>query len=79
MNANMTLKYFRFSSLRPFSERASDALRVLVKHLGLICISLFLLGLGLDIVKRLCERFDWHLKIDSSVGMGTAVSVTFQN
>lgn len=36
-------------------------------------------GLGLDIVKRLCERFDWQLNIDSSVGAGTAVSVTFHN
>ena len=34
-------------------------------------------GLGLDIVKRLCERFDWQLHIYSSVGDGTAVSVSF--
>ena len=36
-------------------------------------------GLGLDIVKRLCERFEWQLNIDSSVGAGTAVSVNFSN
>ncbi len=34
-------------------------------------------GLGLDIVKRLCERFEWQLNIDSSVGAGTSVSVIF--
>ena len=34
-------------------------------------------GLGLDIVKRLCERFDWQLNIDSSIGTGTAVRITF--
>ena len=34
-------------------------------------------GLGLDIVKRLCERFEWQLNIDSSVGAGTSVSINF--
>lgn len=34
-------------------------------------------GLGLDIVKRLCERFGWQLNIDSSVDVGTSVNVTF--
>ena len=36
-------------------------------------------GLGLDIVNRLCERFDWQLEINSNVGSGTSVSVSFQN
>ncbi len=34
-------------------------------------------GLGLDIVKRLCERFGWQLNIDSSVDVGTSVRVKF--
>lgn len=34
-------------------------------------------GLGLDIVKRLCERFSWRFKIDSSVGAGTSICVNF--
>ncbi len=29
-------------------------------------------GLGLDIVKRLCERFGWELNIDSSTDTGTS-------
>lgn len=36
-------------------------------------------GLGLDIVRRLCERFDWRLDIHSEVGKGTAVGVWFVN
>lgn len=34
-------------------------------------------GLGLDIVRRLCKRFDWRLGIYSQVDKGTTVSVTF--
>ncbi|RVU84843.1 HAMP domain-containing histidine kinase [Leucothrix sargassi] len=34
-------------------------------------------GLGLDIVKRLCQRFDWELKIASKVGVGTTITIRF--
>ncbi|WP_341326632.1 HAMP domain-containing sensor histidine kinase [Methylotuvimicrobium sp. KM2] len=34
-------------------------------------------GLGLTIVKRLCNRFGWKLKIRSKPGEGTAISVVF--
>ena len=34
-------------------------------------------GIGLAIVKRICERFGWQLKIDSAPGAGTRVSVYF--
>lgn len=34
-------------------------------------------GLGLTIVKRLCNRFGWKLKIRSKPGEGTAISVIF--
>ncbi len=34
-------------------------------------------GLGLDIVKRLCERFGWQLNIDSSLDVGTSVVIRF--
>ena len=34
-------------------------------------------GLGLSIVKRFCNRFGWTLKMVSSPGKGTEVSVTF--
>ncbi len=32
-------------------------------------------GVGLTIVKRLCERFNWPLSIESTVGVGTTVTV----
>ncbi|MEM7081450.1 MAG: HAMP domain-containing sensor histidine kinase [Pseudomonadota bacterium] len=32
-------------------------------------------GVGLTIVKRLCDRFGWPLEIDSTVGVGTTVQV----
>lgn len=35
-------------------------------------------GLGLDIVRRLCERYGWQLIIDSEVGRGTQVMVLIQ-
>jgi signal transduction histidine kinase len=35
-------------------------------------------GLGLAIVKRLCNRFGWHLEIDSEIGQGTNVKLIFQ-
>ncbi|NNF18014.1 MAG: ATP-binding protein, partial [Gammaproteobacteria bacterium] len=34
-------------------------------------------GVGLTIVKRLCDRFDWPLDIQSTPGTGTRVTVTF--
>jgi len=34
-------------------------------------------GLGLDIVRRLCERYRWTLAINSISGKGTEVTVTF--
>lgn len=34
-------------------------------------------GLGLAIVARLAERFDWHLKVDSTPGEGTAIELDF--
>ncbi len=34
-------------------------------------------GLGMTIVKRLCNRYDWHLRVISEVGKGTEVSVHF--
>ena len=36
-------------------------------------------GLGLTIIKRLCNRFGWKLKIRSKPGEGTCVSVIFPN
>ena len=34
-------------------------------------------GLGLDIVRRLCERYRWQLNIQSVEGQGTVVRVRF--
>ena len=34
-------------------------------------------GLGLSIVKRLCDRLDWNFKIESTVGHGTTVELIF--
>lgn len=34
-------------------------------------------GLGLDIVKRLCERYEWQLNISSELGEGTCVTIYF--
>ncbi|WP_438970459.1 sensor histidine kinase [Methylophaga sp.] len=34
-------------------------------------------GLGMTIVKRLCNRYNWHLSIASELGTGTEVSVHF--
>jgi signal transduction histidine kinase len=36
-------------------------------------------GLGLTIVKRLCNQFGWTLSIRSKLGEGTAISVAFPN
>lgn len=34
-------------------------------------------GLGLDIVRRLCERFGWELNMNSQINQGTEVTVNF--
>jgi len=34
-------------------------------------------GLGLSIVRRLCDRFGWHLHADSELGAGTEIRVEF--
>jgi len=34
-------------------------------------------GLGMTIVNRLCNRYNWHLRIASELGAGTEVSVHF--
>ena len=34
-------------------------------------------GLGLSIVKRLCDRFGWNFDIESEVGRGTTVQLIF--
>ncbi|MBA3023018.1 MAG: HAMP domain-containing histidine kinase [Sideroxydans sp.] len=34
-------------------------------------------GVGLSLVKRICERYGWHIVIDSIAGQGTTVTVTF--
>ncbi len=34
-------------------------------------------GLGMTIVRRLCNRYNWHLRITSELGEGTEVSVHF--
>lgn len=36
-------------------------------------------GLGLTIVKRLCERFGWKLTVYSAPGMGTSMTVIFKS
>jgi len=36
------------------------------------------LGLGLSIVKRLCDRLGWRLKIESEKGCGTTVELIFR-
>jgi signal transduction histidine kinase len=36
-------------------------------------------GLGLSIVSRLCDRFDWQLDIQSVVGSGTTVQLIFRS
>ena len=34
-------------------------------------------GIGLSIVKRLSDHFEWPVQIDSQVGVGTQVTVRF--
>ena len=35
-------------------------------------------GLGLSIVRRLCDRFGWQFEIQSVVGSGTTVQLIFR-
>lgn len=34
-------------------------------------------GMGLNLVKRICDRFNWQLDIDSEPGVGTTIVVAF--
>jgi len=36
-------------------------------------------GLGLNIVSRLCKRFGWQLIIESQAGPGTGVKILWQD
>ncbi|MGJ8688087.1 MAG: sensor histidine kinase [Gammaproteobacteria bacterium] len=36
-------------------------------------------GLGLNLVKRICDRFNWGIEIESEVGVGTSVCVAFSS
>ncbi len=36
-------------------------------------------GIGLAIVKRICERQRWQIEIESEVGQGTLVRLDFSN
>ncbi len=35
-------------------------------------------GLGLNLVKRICDRFDWDIVLTSELGKGTQVSIDFK-
>ncbi len=35
-------------------------------------------GIGLSIVRRICERFDWRIEIQSHPGRGTAITLHFE-
>ncbi|MDD3530963.1 MAG: HAMP domain-containing sensor histidine kinase, partial [Gallionellaceae bacterium] len=34
-------------------------------------------GIGLSLVKRICDRYGWRVRLDSGEGRGTTVTVTF--
>jgi signal transduction histidine kinase len=34
-------------------------------------------GMGLDLVRRLCDRFNWKINLSSRVGQGTRVEIDF--
>lgn len=34
-------------------------------------------GVGLSLVKRICERYGWHIVLDSKAGEGTTVEIVF--
>ena len=33
-------------------------------------------GLGMSIVKRICDQMDWHISVDSELGKGTQIQLT---
>ena len=35
------------------------------------------IGIGLSLVKRLCDHFDWGLVVESDLEVGTTISVNF--
>jgi signal transduction histidine kinase len=35
-------------------------------------------GIGLALVKRICDRYGWHIRLDSGAPRGTAVTVRFR-
>lgn len=35
-------------------------------------------GLGMAIVKRICDQMDWHISIDSELGKGTQIQLTLK-
>lgn len=35
-------------------------------------------GLGLNLVKRICDRFHWQLELNSAIGVGTTVLIIFK-
>jgi signal transduction histidine kinase len=34
-------------------------------------------GIGLSLVKRICDRYDWQAEIASSAGQGTTIRLVF--
>jgi signal transduction histidine kinase len=36
-------------------------------------------GIGLSLVKRLCDHFAWQLTVESSPGVGTTITVIFES
>ena len=34
-------------------------------------------GLGLSIVRRLCDRFGWSIRLESQPGQGTCATLSF--
>ncbi|HKK14766.1 MAG TPA: ATP-binding protein, partial [Gammaproteobacteria bacterium] len=34
-------------------------------------------GIGLALVKRICDRYGWHITIDSAEGQGATVRLSF--
>ena len=35
-------------------------------------------GLGMSIVKRICDQMNWHISIDSELGKGTQIQLTLK-
>ncbi|MDX1490782.1 MAG: HAMP domain-containing sensor histidine kinase [Pseudohongiellaceae bacterium] len=34
-------------------------------------------GLGLNLVRRICDRFDWEISVESTIDVGTKISIEF--